>query len=105
RRLPLGRALRTCAVLAATLPIASVPITALAAPTYTVDSNLDFPKLINSGAACQSSAPNNPCTLRAAIQTANAGGAGAIIDVPAALGTIMLNPSNGILPIQVGMTV
>jgi len=105
RRLPLGRALRTCAALAAAIPFASLPITVLAAPIYTVDSNLDFPKLINSGPACKSTAPNNPCTLRAAIETANGGGSGATIDVPASLGTITLDPSNDVIQMQVGMTV
>lgn len=92
-------------MLAATIPFAIQPVATLAAPTYTVDSNLDFPKSGASGPACQSTAPGNPCTLRAALQTANFVGTGATIDVPAALGTIALNPVNGTLPIQVGMTV
>lgn len=104
-RMPLMRALRTCAVIAATVTFGAAPVTTLAAPSYTVDSNLDFPKSGASGPACQSTAPGNPCTLRAAIETANQEGPGATIDVPGALGTIALDQSNGVLAIQEGMTI
>jgi hypothetical protein len=106
RRLRHVRALRACAALIAAIPFATLPVDTLAAASYTVDSSLDSPKSNASGPLCQSIAPGNPCTLRAAIQTANIfGGTGSSIDVPAALGTITLNPSNGILSIQVGITV
>src|ERR1700694_3838649 len=82
RRLSHVRALRTCAVLAAAIPFATLPVATLAAASYTVDSNLDYPKSAASGPLCQSTAPGNPCTLRAAIQTANIfGGTGSESDV------------------------
>jgi hypothetical protein len=110
RRLPFGGATRATAVLVAALPFAAalfaaLPISALATPLYTVDSNLDYPKSGSSGPNCQSTAPGNPCTLRAAIETANLGGGGATIDVPGSLGTIQLDPNSGTLQVGVGLTV
>jgi parallel beta helix pectate lyase-like protein len=98
-----SRALGAAALLA--LSLAAHPVPTLAGPTYTVASNADFPKSGASGTACQSTGPGNPCTLRAAIQTANLIGAGTTIDVPSNLGTYTLIPANGPLQLTVGATI
>jgi hypothetical protein len=61
------------------------PVAAAAQETVTVDSNADSAKLPGSGISCRSQAPGNPCTLRAAIETANGFlPAGSTINVPGA---------------------
>ena len=66
---------------------------ALGATTYVVSSNLDAQKEPGSGAACRSTAPGNPCTFRAAIETVNTVGSGNTIQVPGGLGPYTLNPA------------
>src|ERR1700736_1141378 len=61
------------------------PVATAAQETVTVDSNADSAKLPGSGISCRSQAPGNPCTLRAAIETANGFlPAGSTINVPGA---------------------
>jgi hypothetical protein len=103
RRSSLSGALGAAAVLAFCL--AAHPVPALAGPTFTVASSADFPKKPLSGPACQSTGPNSVCTLRAAIETANAVGTGATIEVPSNLGTYALTPVNGPLQLMVGATI
>ncbi|WP_338200429.1 choice-of-anchor Q domain-containing protein [Candidatus Nephthysia bennettiae] len=79
---------------------------ALASTTYAVNSQADSPKLLGSGAACQSILlPDHPCTLRAAIDTANTVGTpGVTVQVPSNF-VILLRSIYGALHPQVFMTI
>jgi predicted outer membrane repeat protein len=79
---------------------------ALAATTYVVDSQADSPKLLGSGAACQSILlPDHPCTLRAAVDTASTVGTqGVTVQVPGNF-VILLRSAYGALRPQVNTTI
>jgi hypothetical protein len=68
-------------VLLATLAIALIAASPAAADTYAVTSNADLGDIATGDGVCQSS--NGECTLRAAIDQANATTADDVIDVPA----------------------
>jgi hypothetical protein len=85
---------------------AAPALTASAQPTLAVTSNLDFPKLGGSNAVCASTAPGNPCTLRAAIETVNNGfDPGAEITFPATPFVVTLNPVLGRLLVKASMSI
>jgi hypothetical protein len=84
---------------------ATIPTATLAAQTYAVTSPLDASKLPGSAAQCMSQAVGNPCTLRAAIETANGFATGATIVVPGGLPTIVLDPLKGPLSVSSSMTI
>lgn len=85
---------------------AAPALTASAQPTLAVTSNLDFPKLGGSNAVCASTAPGNPCTLRAAIETINAGfDAGGEITFPPTPMVVTLNPVLGRLIVNASMSI
>jgi hypothetical protein len=82
------------------------PLLALAAPTYIVGTSMDAHK---DGAFpavdCRSTlTPDHPCTLRAAIETANTAASGAAIDVPGSL-VITLDATLGMLNPNVPMSI
>src|SRR5207244_3755288 len=82
------------------------PLLAFAAATYTVESNVDAHKDGTFPAAdCRSTlTPDHPCTLRAAIETANTASSGAAINVPGNL-VIILDATLGELSPNVPMSI
>jgi hypothetical protein len=85
--------------------LSTQPLLAKAQPPYAVTSAQDFPKLPASGIECKSTqVPNNPCTLRAAIETANTAASGATINVPGNF-VITLDPALGELSLTVAMSI
>jgi hypothetical protein len=83
----------------------SPPLLAQAQLVYAVTSAQDFPKLPASRTECKSTqVPNNPCTLRSAIETANTAASGATINVPGAF-MITLDPALGELSPTAAMSI
>jgi hypothetical protein len=73
----------SAAALSIAILLTGQPLQVRALPPYVVTSAQDFAKLPASGTDCKSTElPNNPCTLRAAIETANTAASGASINVP-----------------------
>ena len=98
--------LATASIVSVELLLSGPPLLALAAPTYIVDSNLDAHK---DGAFpamdCRSTlTPDHPCTLRAAIESANNAASRAAIDVPGNL-VITLDATLGELNPNVPMSI
>ncbi|MHB8340817.1 MAG: beta strand repeat-containing protein, partial [Mycobacteriales bacterium] len=99
------------AILVATLGV--VGARAGNAVTFTVTSTVDAPDANPGGGVCASTAAGNPCTLRAAIQEADALGSGSTvtIDVPAGSYDLTIPPSgsdgvaSGDLNITTGLTI
>jgi fibronectin-binding autotransporter adhesin len=92
--------------LSGALLLSEPPSLVFAAPSYTVGSDLDAHK---DGAFpavdCRSTlTPDHPCTLRAAVETANTAASGASIDVPGNL-VITLDPALGELGPNVPMSI
>jgi fibronectin-binding autotransporter adhesin len=91
--------------LSVAVSISPQPLPAHALPTYSVVSQGDFPKQSGSATDCRSTqTPNNPCTLRAAIETVNATGSGATIAIPENF-LITLDPGLGELAVNAAMSI
>jgi len=106
RRLLYARSFVLAMVISMTCFIAVPHLTASAQPNLVVTSNLDFPKLAGSNAVCASTAPGNPCTLRAAVQTVNGGFVtGAEITFPPGNFTVTLDPLLGPITLSASMSI
>src|SRR5438128_1567638 len=92
--------------LSGALVLSEPPLLAFAAATYTVESNVDAHKDGTFPAVdCRSTlTPDHPCTLRAAIETANTASSGAAINVPGNL-VITLDATLGELSPNVPMSI
>jgi hypothetical protein len=104
-RLPVLRGALVLVAFSTAASSAIVPTATLAGPAYAVASPLDASKLPGSAAQCRSQAAGNPCTLRAAIETANGFATGATIQVPGNLPTIAIDPAKGPLSVSASMTI
>ncbi len=107
RSLTRGRRVALSAVMSLSVAvfISPQPLPAHGLPTYSVVSQEDFPKQSGSATDCRSTqTPNNPCTLRAAIETVNATGSGATIAIPENF-LITLDPGLGELAVNAAMSI